>query len=212
MTDAVLIKKTLGRYALNEFVANAVDAKASTFSVLLDERTFESSKVVAPGIAELQRRPALLLYNNAKFNDTDFRGLRKVGQGGKRSNPDSIGRYGLGALSLFHFTDVCFYFVVFILPTNAAQVVQIVSNEHLLILDPSGTHLPPLKGRPRTALFRRLSKVSRCVLTSIIINCISFCVVDAIPTSSRDSIRSSDFRNRLHLILGYVVYSLQYGV
>ncbi|KAJ6531640.1 hypothetical protein DFH09DRAFT_1044441 [Mycena vulgaris] len=132
-------------YALNEFLANAIDAKATTFSVLLDERTFESSKLLAPGLSDLQRRPALLLYNNAKFSDADFRGLRQVGQGGKRSNPDSIGRYGLGALSLFHFTDV----------------VQIVSDGRLLILDPSGTHLMPRKGRTRTSLLKPLSDVFR---------------------------------------------------
>ncbi|KAJ7766768.1 hypothetical protein B0H16DRAFT_372468 [Mycena metata] len=133
------------QFALNEFMANAIDAKATTFSVLLDERTFESSKVLAPGLSDLQRRPALFLYNNATFSEADFRGLRKVGQGGKTSNPDSIGRYGLGALSLFHFTDV----------------VQIVSNQRLLILDPAGTHLPPIKGRSRTSVLKDLSNVVR---------------------------------------------------
>ncbi|KAJ7172033.1 hypothetical protein C8R46DRAFT_1084593 [Mycena filopes] len=133
------------RYALNEFMANAIDAKATKFSVLLDERTFESSKVLGPGLSDLQRRPALFLYNDAAFSEADFRGLRQVGKGGKASNPDSIGRYGLGALSLFHFTDV----------------VQIVSNRHLLILDPSGTHLPPRRGRPRTSVLKDLSNVAR---------------------------------------------------
>jgi hypothetical protein len=94
------------QYALNEFLANAIDAKATKFSVILDEKIHECSKVLAPGLSDLQRRPALFLFNDATFSEADFRGLRKVGQGGKRSNPDSIGRYGLGALSLFHFTDV----------------------------------------------------------------------------------------------------------
>ncbi|KAF7337939.1 hypothetical protein MVEN_02017200 [Mycena venus] len=132
-------------HALNEFLANAIDAKATNFSVLLDERTFECSKVMAPGLADLQRKPSLFLYNDATFTSADLRGLRQVGQGGKHSNPDSIGRYGLGALSLFHFTDV----------------VQLVSGQHFLILDPSGTHLPPVKGRPRTSLLRRISDVVR---------------------------------------------------
>ncbi|KAJ7264998.1 hypothetical protein B0H12DRAFT_1101704 [Mycena haematopus] len=132
-------------YALNEFLANAVDAQATNFSVQLDERTFAHSKVLTPGLSDLQRKLSLFLYNNAKFTEADFRGLRQVGQGGKRSNPDSIGRYGLGALSLFHFTDV----------------VQIVSDQFFMVLDPSGTHLPPLKGRPRTSLLRRISDVVR---------------------------------------------------
>ncbi|KAJ7137800.1 inositol-pentakisphosphate 2-kinase-domain-containing protein [Mycena epipterygia] len=134
------------QYALNEFLANTVDAKGSKFSVILDERTFESSKVIAPGLADLQRRPSLFLFNNAVFTSDDFRGLRTVGQGGKDSDPDSIGRYGLGALSLFHFTDV----------------VILISADRLLILDPTGVHLPPLKkGKPRTSLMMRLSDVSK---------------------------------------------------
>ncbi|KAJ6502042.1 hypothetical protein C8R45DRAFT_1070605 [Mycena sanguinolenta] len=132
-------------HALNEFLANAVDAQATDFSIQLDQRTFPHSKVLAPGLSDLQKRPSLIIYNDAKFTDTDFRGLRQVGQGGKRANPDSIGRYGLGALSLFHFTDV----------------VQIISNQHFLVLDPSGTYLPPVGGQPRTSLLRRISDVAR---------------------------------------------------
>ncbi|KAJ7461554.1 hypothetical protein FB451DRAFT_1371271 [Mycena latifolia] len=131
-------------YALNEYLANAADAKATEFSIVLDERTFECSKVIGPKLADLQRRPSLFLYNNGVFTRDDFRGLRTVGQGGKGSDPDSIGRYGLGALSLFHFTDV----------------VQLISGDYLLILDPSGDHLPALKGNvPRTSFMMTLSKV-----------------------------------------------------
>ncbi|KAJ7161504.1 hypothetical protein C8R43DRAFT_1105134 [Mycena crocata] len=138
-----ILKEHDVHYALNEFLANAVDAKATEFSVTLDERTFESSDVVAPGLANLQQRPALILFNNAVFTPEDFRGLRTVGQGGKGSDPDTIGQYGLGALSLFHFTDV----------------VQLVSADYLLILDPSGLHLPPIKGKLRTSLMMPLSVV-----------------------------------------------------
>ncbi|KAJ6531217.1 hypothetical protein B0H19DRAFT_1384430, partial [Mycena capillaripes] len=133
------------QYALNEYLANAVDAKATEFSIILDERVFEPSKVLTTQLADLQRRPSLFLFNNAVFKAEDFRGLRTVGQGGKGLDPDSIGRYGLGALSLFHFTDV----------------VQLISGDYLLLLDPSGRFLPPLRGKPRTALKMRLSDVLR---------------------------------------------------
>ncbi|KAJ6531646.1 hypothetical protein DFH09DRAFT_1183014 [Mycena vulgaris] len=133
-------------YALNEYLANAVDAKATEFSVILDERTFESSKVIGPKFTDLQQRPSLFLFNNAVFTPADFHGLRTVGFGGKISDPDSIGRYGLGALSLFHFTDV----------------VHLVSGGYFLILDPSGDYLPAFKnGRPRTSLKMSLSKLFR---------------------------------------------------
>ncbi|KAJ7024298.1 hypothetical protein C8F04DRAFT_1239748 [Mycena alexandri] len=133
------------QYALNEYLANAVDAKATEFSVILDERTFESSRVFTKRLGDLQRTPSLFLFNNAVVKPEDFHGLRMVGQGGKGSDPDTIGRYGLGALSLFHFADV----------------VQLISGDSLLILDPSGDYLPPLKGKPRTALKMRLADVSR---------------------------------------------------
>ncbi|KAJ7172036.1 hypothetical protein C8R46DRAFT_1190033 [Mycena filopes] len=133
------------QYALNEYLANAIDAKATEFSITLDERTFESSRVFTSRLGDLQRRPSILLFNNAVVKPEDFRGLRMVGQGGKGSDPDTIGRYGLGALSLFHFTDV----------------VQLISGNSLLILDPSGFYLPPLKGKPRTALKMSLADVFR---------------------------------------------------
>ncbi|KAJ7749524.1 hypothetical protein DFH07DRAFT_942043 [Mycena maculata] len=142
--EGVLLEYDI-HHALNEYLANAVDAKATEFSVALDQKTFDSNKVISPQLEELQGRPSLFLFNNAVFTAEDFRGLRMIGQGGKASDPDSIGRYGLGALSLFHFTDV----------------VQLISAEYLLILDPSAAYLPPLKGQPRTSLLMRLSDISK---------------------------------------------------
>jgi hypothetical protein len=94
-------------YALNEFLANAADAGASEFSVLLDTRSFGSSTVLSPEMTEFQHGPSLILYNDAIFKNEDFNGLRRIGQGGKAAYSDTIGRFGLGALSLFHFTEVC---------------------------------------------------------------------------------------------------------
>jgi hypothetical protein len=93
-------------YALNEFLANAADAGASRFAMLLDNRPFQSGRLLTPQMEQFQHGPSIFLYNDAKFSDTDFTGLRKVGQGGKMSQSDTIGRFGLGALSLFHFTEV----------------------------------------------------------------------------------------------------------
>ncbi|CAK5277505.1 unnamed protein product [Mycena citricolor] len=142
-----ILKDYAINYALNEFLANAIDAHATQFSLLLDGGSYEDARVIAPGLADLQTRPALILWNDAVFDASDFAGIRKVGQGGKTDNPHSIGRFGLGALSLFHFGDI----------------VQIVSGKSLLVLDPTGRYLPPLKksGKPRTALLRSLSDVAR---------------------------------------------------
>jgi hypothetical protein len=41
-------------YALNEFLANAADAKASQFSILIDSQSFESTTVLSPDMAKFQ--------------------------------------------------------------------------------------------------------------------------------------------------------------
>jgi hypothetical protein len=94
------------KYALNEFLANAADAGASRFSVLLDERSHDSRTIISAQMAEFQKGPALVLFNNEVFGSKDFSGLRRIGEGGKTRSSDTIGRFGLGALSLYHFTEV----------------------------------------------------------------------------------------------------------
>lgn len=92
--------------AVLEFLANGIDAGASDFQIVLDETDHSTkSLLVSPNMSQLQG-PALILYNNAVFTDADFKGIRRVGLGGKLDSPDSIGRFGLGALSMFHFTEV----------------------------------------------------------------------------------------------------------
>jgi hypothetical protein len=148
-------------YALNEFLANAADAKASQFSVLLDKRSFESSTVLSPEMVQFQQGPSLILHNDAIFSKEDFSGLRKVGQGGKSAEYDTIGRFGLGALSLFHFTEVCLLEIETTdTLTCVAQVPMLISGRYVMILDPSGMYLPPRKGRRRTALYRKISSLA----------------------------------------------------
>ncbi|KAF9016388.1 hypothetical protein BDZ89DRAFT_1166299 [Hymenopellis radicata] len=130
-------------YAINEFIANALDAGATRFSICIDERAFGESSILSPEVACFQG-PALLLYNNALFKKKDFEGIRKVGTGGKLDEPDTIGKFGLGALSMFHFTD---------LP-------MIVSGDQVMLLDPSGEYLPRRKGRCRTALYRSVASLT----------------------------------------------------
>ena len=90
-----------------EFLANAIDAGASKFQVVLDESEHSTKALlISPNMSQL-KGPALILYNNAVFTDADFTGIRRVGLGGKQNSSDSIGQFGLGALSMFHFTEVC---------------------------------------------------------------------------------------------------------
>jgi hypothetical protein len=88
-----------------EFVANAVDAGATEVGVVLDDMVHPSlGDFLTSAMAGFQG-PSLIIHNNAIFQEKDWRGIRKVGLGGKEGDPDTIGRFGLGALSMFHFTE-----------------------------------------------------------------------------------------------------------
>ncbi|KAG9044331.1 hypothetical protein FS837_008337 [Tulasnella sp. UAMH 9824] len=134
------IQGVLMEYAIdhssNEWIANADDAKARSFTFLIDEAKFNGKRVVG-GLAEFQSEPALVIHNDGVFSEKDFQGLGNIGRGGKAGDMDSIGRFGLGALSFYHFTE---------LPLA-------ISGSDLLILDPSQRYLPRLKsGARRTGI------------------------------------------------------------
>jgi len=98
------------RYAINEFLANADDAGATEFSIHLDcgdSRNNWNQHFISPAFERIQGSPSLVLYNNATLSYEDFKGLVRVGRGGKAELPDTHGRHGLGALSFYYFTDVC---------------------------------------------------------------------------------------------------------
>ncbi|GBE83846.1 hypothetical protein SCP_0509030 [Sparassis crispa] len=133
------------KYSFNEIMANASDAGASSVSVLLDERSFDSNSILTLDMARFQRAPSIVLHNDGTFSQEDFDGFRSIGIGGKSENPDSIGRFGLGALAMYHFSEV----------------VMVVSGQYLMILDPSARYLPLRKGRRRTCVFRPLSQIAK---------------------------------------------------
>ena len=94
-------------YAVNEFLANADDAKATKFSILLDNRRDGfGTRVISPNFQTLQSSSYMIFYNDALLSENDFSGLRKVGKGGKTNEIDTHGRHGLGALAFYYFTDV----------------------------------------------------------------------------------------------------------
>lgn len=96
------------RYALNEFLANADDAQASRFKLLLDTPTNVGERFVSPAFQKMAGCSRLVLFNDATFSEADFKGLRHVGLGGKRGLANTHGRHGLGALSFYYFTDVSY--------------------------------------------------------------------------------------------------------
>ena len=121
-----VINDTLGRYPIestfNEFLANAEDAGATRIHWILDQRVHKPD----PNFSDLTRElksmngPALCIYNDQVFSETDFHGFKDVGQGGKKEQAESIGMFGRGVLSMYHFTNVPMLlsggFVVFLDP------------------------------------------------------------------------------------------------
>ncbi|KAF4615426.1 hypothetical protein D9613_003544 [Agrocybe pediades] len=136
-------------YAVNEFIANADDARAKSFALALNKmpETRRGDAFLSAGMQKLiGENPSLVFYNNALLSDADFRGIVNVGRGGKVDKSETHGRHGLGALSCYYFTDV----------------TTVISGEWILFLDPAGSYLPPRRrnGR-RTALRRKLADFMR---------------------------------------------------
>lgn len=97
-----------------EYLANAVDAGASSVSFLVDEVDFSGAteRVIVPSLAQLQSSGALVIHNDACFSDADWKGIMRVGRGSKRNQPGNIGRFGLGALAAYHFSEVTSIFYI----------------------------------------------------------------------------------------------------
>jgi hypothetical protein len=104
------IRNTLKEYtihqSLSEFLANALDAGATDFTVLLDELPYPSQRLLSPDMEAFQECPSLVLYHDSLFKEDDWLGIMNIGIGGKSRRSDSIGMFGLGALAMYHFTEV----------------------------------------------------------------------------------------------------------
>jgi hypothetical protein len=101
----VLIQYTVEQ-AFTEFLANAADAGATTFGIILDEQPALADRMLSSALANLQTHPSLIIYNDAVFEDKDFDGILDVALGGKFDRPDTIGQFGLGVMSMYHFSEV----------------------------------------------------------------------------------------------------------
>ncbi|KAG0293199.1 hypothetical protein BGZ96_003187 [Linnemannia gamsii] len=128
------IKSILNDYdpsgIFNEYLQNASDAGATKFSVKLDTRTYDKTRLLSERMGAWQG-PALVFYNDAKFTEENFSALCKLGVGNKREDASKVGRHGLGFNSAYHFTDV----------------PSIVSGDSLVFFDP---HMANLSKSPDT--------------------------------------------------------------
>ena len=106
------IRGVLLQYGVNqtvsELLANADDAGSRKFRILLDETVpMKSTRMMSPALEEVQSHPSVIIYNDAVFKRKDFEGIVNVGIGGKDDRSNTIGQFGLGSLSMYHFSEVC---------------------------------------------------------------------------------------------------------
>lgn len=95
--------------AFMEFLANAADARATEFGVTLATTQHQHSQFVSPSLEKLCSQPSLIFHNNGVFSPSDWKGICSVGSGNQEGKDDGklrIGRFGLGSLSMFYFTEV----------------------------------------------------------------------------------------------------------
>ncbi|MCJ1388929.1 hypothetical protein MMC18_001780 [Xylographa bjoerkii] len=145
------IRDTLERYpkesTFHEYLANADDCgSASEVNWLLDETAYPARNLITRELARHQG-PSLLVHNDGVFREKDFEGLKHVGRGSKRDDATTIGKFGRGSQTMYHWTDV----------------PMILSGEFLLILDPQQLHLPVnyRTGRRKAGVKIKLSKLRR---------------------------------------------------
>ncbi|XP_022809377.1 sacsin-like [Stylophora pistillata] len=104
------LRKILDQYPddgqiLKELIQNAEDACASRVKFLHDKHCHSVSKLYHQGLAQFQGA-ALYAYNDAQFTKDDWKGIRKLCDSIKVTDPMKVGRFGLGFKSVFHMTDL----------------------------------------------------------------------------------------------------------
>ena len=90
-----------------EFIQNAEDAMATEIAFVIDHRQFGAKSLFAHhgNWKSLQTMPALLVFNDRKFQEADIQNIKKLGTGGKADASDKIGRFGVGFNVAYHVTD-----------------------------------------------------------------------------------------------------------
>ncbi|KAL5020416.1 hypothetical protein ScPMuIL_003308 [Solemya velum] len=90
-----------------EIIQNADDAGAKEVCFLFDERENDENKtcLIDKAMAECQG-PALWVYNDAVFSESDFENITKLNGATKEADSTKIGKFGLGFSAVYNLTDV----------------------------------------------------------------------------------------------------------
>ena len=93
--------------------------------VCLDERAHSTETLAYARLAQFQG-PALLVYNDSVFRESDFASISSVGDSAKREQVGKTGRFGVGFNAVYHLTDM----------------PSFISGRHAVFFDPHATYLP----------------------------------------------------------------------
>ena len=109
------VRKNLRQYTeqqfVTEFLANAADADATRFTLLVNDVSLKPEENIQALSPQFCMSPSLIVHNNSVFSDADFVGICRTSVGTKEGKEGKIGQFGLGALTMFHFTEVNSIFI-----------------------------------------------------------------------------------------------------
>jgi hypothetical protein len=91
---------------LKEIIQNADDAGSADESIQLE---FGLSQGIDKAEHPLLKGPALYFLNNGAFAESDYKAIRSFGLNRKAIEQSSIGKFGLGMKSVFHFCEAFFF-------------------------------------------------------------------------------------------------------
>ncbi len=107
-------------------LANADDARASHFTVVLDKSCYPTDGLLADSMQSMQLA-ALVVGNDAVFSELDFTGYtKKIGDSSKASDSHTVGKFGKGAMTAYSLSDT----------------IQLLSGDDVMYLDPHARILP----------------------------------------------------------------------
>ncbi|MBF0234979.1 MAG: hypothetical protein HQK65_18375, partial [Desulfamplus sp.] len=91
---------------LKEIIQNADDAGLTDEKIQLE---FGLSQGIQNAQHTLLKGPALFFINNGIFREEDYKAIRSFGLNRKAVEQSSIGKFGLGMKSVFHFCEAFFF-------------------------------------------------------------------------------------------------------